>query len=192
MTYHQTSKCLNYIDSTFTPPYFGFFILVWAYLRHFINLRILYSLFPYSIPGFTALFSTGSARDAGLPAHNLFATVGSYDLDWPTQQYKCWISQSITFCLLAALQAVNIFWFFLICRILARIIWKGVQKDERSDDEEEEDEPVLVEEKKHEANGKPKGAQVEVNGALLGPGEQDLGPIVTSPESDRKGTLRKR
>lgn len=69
-----------------------------------------------------------------------FRTVGPFELNWETQQYKCWISQYITFGLLASLQAVNLFWLFLILRILANYIFNSVTKDERSDDEEEEEE----------------------------------------------------
>ena len=93
-------------------------MVVWAYLRHYINLCILYSLLP----------------------NGEFKTVGSYELNWETQQYKCWISQIITFCLLAALQLINIFWYVLIMRILYRYLFTGEKKDDRSDHEEEEEE----------------------------------------------------
>lgn len=69
-----------------------------------------------------------------------FRTVGPFELNWETQQYKCWISQYITFALLASLQAVNLFWLFLILRILANYIFNSVKKDERSDDEDTEEE----------------------------------------------------
>lgn len=69
-----------------------------------------------------------------------FRTVGPFELNWETQQYKCWISQYITFGLLASLQAVNLFWLFLILRILANYVFNSVTKDERSDDEESEEE----------------------------------------------------
>ena len=149
-------------------PFFVVFLFVWGYLRHLINLRLIYSLFPIDIPGIP------------FPA-NEFATVGSFTLDWPTQQYKCWISQIITILLLAALQAVNMFWFFLIWRILVRYVWKGVQKDDRSDDEEEEEEEK-VEEKEVllTANG------TGMNGRLSGK------PSVGLEVNERKGTLRKR
>ncbi|KAI5367863.1 Putative TRAM1-like protein [Septoria linicola] len=110
-----TSKLLNYLDAWITPPYFVSFIAIWAYLRHYLNLRILVSL----LPG------------------GEFQTVGPYTLNWATQQYKCWISQTITGALLASLQAVNLFWFFLICRILVRFIRTGEERDDRSDVEEE-------------------------------------------------------
>lgn len=177
----QTSKVLNYVDSMFTPPYFIFFMGVWAYLRHFINLRILYSLFPYDLPFITA------------PA-NEFATVGSYTLDFPSQQYKCWISQAITFCLLAVLQAVNVFWFFLICRILARFLFKGVQKDERSDDEEEDEEesettPASANEvadEKTKMNGNATKPKVMLNGHPVSPSENGT-PVASSVETTDGG-----
>lgn len=71
-----------------------------------------------------------------------FRTVGPFELNWETQQYKCWISQYITFALLASLQAVNLFWLFLILRILYRVVFKNVLKDERSDDEDSEVEGI--------------------------------------------------
>jgi very-long-chain ceramide synthase len=169
----QTSKCLNYIDSIFTPPYFVSFMVIWAYLRHFINLRILYSLFPYDLPFIPT------------PA-NEFATVGNYTLDFSTQQYKCWISQIITFCLLAALQAVNVFWFFLICRILFRLVWRGVQKDERSDDEDDDEEIEDVNEKVA-MNGSAKGPKMAVNGEAVG-----TKGVATAVEGDRRSTLRRK
>ncbi|KAK5167791.1 sphingosine N-acyltransferase lag1 [Saxophila tyrrhenica] len=189
-----TSKILNYLDAWITPPYFVTFMAIWAYLRHFINLRILYSLSPYALPFLTT-------------PPNEFATVGPFTLNWETQQYKCWISQAITFALLAALQAVNAFWFFLIVRILVRIVWKGVVKDERSDDEEEEMEEderegeVVVEEPvKKVGNGKVKGPQVVLNGEPLVEErlERELngsvGGVVTGRENGggRKGAARRK
>lgn len=97
-------------------PYFGTFVGVWIYCRHYLNLKILWAVLTE------------------------FRTVGPFELNWETQQYKCWISQYITFALLASLQAVNLFWLFLILRILANYIFNSVKKDERSDDEDEEEE----------------------------------------------------
>ncbi|EMC98382.1 hypothetical protein BAUCODRAFT_121251 [Baudoinia panamericana UAMH 10762] len=151
-----TSKVLNYLDSMFTIPYFVSFMVIWAYLRHYLNLVILKSLLP---PGHIPFTSVPTGE---------FATVGPYELDWVTQQYKCWISQVITFFLLASLQAVNIFWFFLIVRILLRYVLAGVQKDERSEDEEEEETedvaPVAV-----KANGHATKPGLTVNGELVSP-----------------------
>lgn len=110
-----TSKTLNYLDSSLTPPFFIVFIFVWIYLRHWVNLRILWSVLTE------------------------FKTVGDYTLNWDTQQYKCYISQPIVFFLIAALQLVNAYWLFLIFRILYRMVVGGVTKDERSDSESEEE-----------------------------------------------------
>jgi acyl-CoA-dependent ceramide synthase len=93
---------------------------MWVYLRHYLNLRILASL----------LFE--------------FRTIGPYELNWETEQYKCLLSNVITFALLAALQALNIFWLFFIVRIAYRIAVLNIKEDERSDNEESEveNEPV--------------------------------------------------
>ncbi|ODV78238.1 acyl-CoA-dependent ceramide synthase [Suhomyces tanzawaensis NRRL Y-17324] len=110
-----TSKTMNYVDSIFTGPFFCVFVLVWIYLRHYINLKILWSVLTE------------------------FKTVGEWELNWETQQYKCYISQPIVFGLIGALQLVNAYWLFLIFRILKRYIVGGDTVDERSDDESEEE-----------------------------------------------------
>lgn len=111
-----TSKTLNYLDSPITGGFFAIFVFVWIYLRHYLNLKILWSV----------------ATE--------FRTVGVWELNWDTQQYKCWISQPITFFLIGALQLVNIYWLWLIFRILHRYIFVGETKDERSDSESEDEE----------------------------------------------------
>ncbi|AET38169.1 TLC domain-containing protein Ecym_2439 [Eremothecium cymbalariae DBVPG len=108
------SKILNYLDSILTPPFFLLFVSSWVYLRHYTNLRILWSILTE------------------------FRTVGDFTLNFATQQYKCWISLPIVFFLLLCLQLVNLYWLFLIIRILYRMIVQGVQKDERSDSESED------------------------------------------------------
>ncbi|QLG72657.1 hypothetical protein HG535_0D03650 [Zygotorulaspora mrakii] len=108
------SKTLNYLDSPVVPPVFFTFIAVWIYLRHYINICILWSVLTE------------------------FRTEGSYVLNFATQQYKCWISLPIVFVLILALQLVNIYWLLLIFRILYRLLWKGIQKDERSETESDE------------------------------------------------------
>jgi acyl-CoA-dependent ceramide synthase len=95
-------------------------VSVWVYLRHYINLKIIWAVLTE------------------------FRTVGPFELNWETQQYKCWISQYITFSLLASLQAVNLFWLFLILRILYNYLSNSVTEDERSDNEEEEDDDVAA------------------------------------------------
>lgn len=41
--------------------------------------------------------------------------------------------------LLCTLECLHIFWFYLICRMVYRLVTTGIDKDERSDDEGEED-----------------------------------------------------
>lgn len=85
-------------------------------MRHYINLNILYATLTE------------------------FRTVGPFELDWAAEQYKCWISQYVAFSLLASLQAVNLFWLFLILRIAKNYVVTTVAIDERSDNEEEDEE----------------------------------------------------
>lgn len=124
---------------------------VWFYLRHWVNLRILYSII------------------TEMPH------VGDFTLNWETQQYKCWISQYISFALLAALQAVNLFWWFYICRIAWRIVFLNVVEDERSEDEEEDDEKdgARMEGRENGMKGTPNAApRLLVNGEEPTPLEQ--------------------
>lgn len=111
----QTSKTLNYLSSPIVVPYFTLFILIWIYLRHYINLMILY-----------AVLTT-------------FRTIGPFQLDWAGQQYKCSLSQWITFSLLAALQGINLFWLYFIIKIALNVVFADIVQDMRSEDEEEED-----------------------------------------------------
>ncbi|KAI1464782.1 longevity assurance proteins LAG1/LAC1 [Daldinia caldariorum] len=122
-----TSKTLNYIDHPLVGPYFFIFMTSWAYLRHYLNLRIIYSLFTE------------------------FRTVGPYELNWETEQYKCQLSFVITLVLLSSLQALNLFWFFFIVRIAYRFIVYQEADDDRSEAEESD-----VEEQENTTAEKPK------------------------------------
>ncbi|KAE8377047.1 TLC domain-containing protein [Aspergillus bertholletiae] len=141
-----TSKTLNYLDSFITPPYFGMFVGMWIYLRHFLNLKILWAVLTE------------------------FRTVGPFELNWETQQYKCWISQYITFALLASLQAVNLFWLFLILRILKNYVFNSIRKDERSDDEDTEEEDEVEQEQN--------GSAALATGAEVPTGKENQAPQV--------------
>lgn len=87
-------------------------------MRHYLNLRILYATLTE------------------------FRTVGPFELNWDTQQYKCWISQYITFSLLACLQALNLFWLYLVVGIAKNYVMASGLSDSRSDDEGDDDEVV--------------------------------------------------
>lgn len=125
-------------------------MVVWIYLRHYLNLRILWSLFTE------------------------FRTVGPFELNWETQQYKCLLSQVITSSLLASLQALNLFWLFFIVRIAYRFVFNQGLEDDRSEAEEEEaeeEEPAKALAAKDEStpllNGNGKAAAAAAaNGSL--------------------------
>lgn len=109
-----TSKSLNYIDSPWQGPYYTLCIISWVYLRHYINLKILLSVLTE------------------------FRTIGPYVLDWDAEQFKCDISAVITFSLLAALQALNLFWLYCLLRNGYRFVVLGIAKDDREEDEDME------------------------------------------------------
>ncbi|KAK0736874.1 TLC domain-containing protein [Apiosordaria backusii] len=111
-----TSKSLNYVDHPITGPYYFLFMCSWIYLRHFLNLKILVSLF------------------------NEFKTVGPYVMDWEGGSYKCDLAFWITGGLLGSLQALNLFWLFFIVRIAYRFVRDREASDDRSDDEGSEGE----------------------------------------------------
>jgi very-long-chain ceramide synthase len=113
-------------------------------MRHYLSLRILWSEF------------------------NEFKTVGPYELNWATGQYKCSISHYISTALLASLQCLNIFWLYYILRIAYRFLLTNVAQDDRSDDEEAE----LAEEKELEklnsqASNAGEAPELMVNGKTL-------------------------
>lgn len=88
---------------------------MWTYLRHYLNLRILYSL----------LFE--------------YRTVGPYGMDWEAGQYKGVLSNVITFVLLASLQALNLFWLYCLLRAAYKLVVLNVAKDDRSEESEDEE-----------------------------------------------------
>lgn len=113
---------------------------VWIYLRHFINLRIILSLFTE------------------------YTTVGPFELNWAAQQYKCTLSQYITLGLLSSLQALNLFWLFYIFRIAYRFVVYDIAEDDRSD-VEATDVDDEAEKKKNALAGKSHGDATGVNGS---------------------------
>lgn len=109
-------KTLNYLDHPWIAPFYGIFMCAWIYLRHFINIRIIYSIFTE------------------------MKTVGPFELNWVTEQYKCQLSQVISATLLISLQSLNLFWLFYIIRIAYRMLAHNVAEDDRSEDEAEAEE----------------------------------------------------
>lgn len=111
-----SSKLLNYIDVSFIGPYFVLFTASWVYCRHYLNIMILKSVITE------------------------MSTVGSWELNWETGTYKSELAQMIAFSLLASLQALNIFWFYLILMVAKKYVFREKLEDVRSEDEESADE----------------------------------------------------
>ncbi|WVR07408.1 hypothetical protein IAU60_004449 [Kwoniella sp. DSM 27419] len=113
------AKCVNYVSEAASPPFFAFFVGVWTYFRHYLNLWILWSVYTQFelIP---------------LKERTRFAPLEDKWLDW-------WMKWQI-FVPIFLLQLINLFWYFLIWRILLRALFSSELKDERSDDEDEGEE----------------------------------------------------
>ncbi|BGP10383.1 sphingosine N-acyltransferase lag1 [Rhodotorula toruloides] len=122
------SKCLNYLDLQRTSEVsFVFFLVVWHYMRHYLNLRILwsvwneYDLIPEqwrswtSPKGWWVFYGFGSGAIPAWMKYQIFAPI-------------------------LALQLVNTFWSYLIWRILFRMISGQKAADVREEGEDEEEE----------------------------------------------------
>lgn len=112
------SKCVNYVNEPASQPVFAVFIAIWTYFRHYLNLVILWSVWTEFklIPE--------KERSAFLPLQDRWAA--------PWLRYMIFLP-------IALLQLLNLFWYFLILRIMFRTLVTGNAADERSDGEEEEE-----------------------------------------------------
>jgi len=122
------SKLLNYVQwNRAKVVAFLVFICMWTYFRHWLNLVILHSVwYEYDM--------------APEPSRQWNRAEGIW-LTW-------WLRHQI-FLAIGALQVLNLFWYWLMMRILARTIISKETTDERSDDEddnESEDESKIKEE----------------------------------------------
>ncbi|KAJ7779508.1 TLC domain-containing protein [Mycena maculata] len=109
------SKTLNYLNyERGKVVSLAVFFVVWTYFRHYISLRILHSL---------------QAEFRLVPAHaQVFAPrKGLYMAPWMRDQM---------FYSLCVLQALNVFWYWLIVRIIVRSIVSAQTEDTRSEDDE--------------------------------------------------------
>ncbi|KAG8766006.1 hypothetical protein FRC12_007141 [Ceratobasidium sp. 428] len=106
------AKIFNYLRMNKTKIVaFGWFTLVWSYTRHWLNLMILYSVwFEFDL----------------IPEMYM-------KLDTEKHAAKLWVYLPIL-----VLQLINLFWYFLILRILIKAIFtpnSDEVTDDRSDDE---------------------------------------------------------
>lgn len=134
-------------------------MIAWIYLRHYLNLKIIWSEFTE------------------------FKTVGPYELDWATEQYKCWISHYISTALLVSLQSLNLFWLWSILRIAYRFVFLDQLEDERSDNDDDE----YAEEQRLDALANQK----DVDAAAAAP-KLTLNGKTTSSEIHTNGTTNRK
>ncbi|KAH9999694.1 TLC domain-containing protein [Russula compacta] len=126
--FFATAKVLNYLRwERAQIVMFLIFIGVWTYFRHYLNLVMLYSVY----------------RDFDLippSARSLSPSQGIWMVWWMKWQI---------FTPLVFLQCLNLFWYFLILRILWRAVTGRSLQDDRSDEEGSDDESSGFKKKKH-------------------------------------------
>ncbi|KAI0307160.1 longevity assurance proteins LAG1/LAC1 [Multifurca ochricompacta] len=114
-----TVKVLTYLRwERAQIPSFILFIVVWTYFRHYLNLVMLWSVY----------------KDFDLIPHSARSFSPSNGV-WMAGWMKWQIFTPILL-----LQCLNLFWYFLIWRILWHVVMGSRLKDDRSDDEGSDDE----------------------------------------------------
>ncbi|KIJ70047.1 hypothetical protein HYDPIDRAFT_121394 [Hydnomerulius pinastri MD-312] len=110
------SKLLNYMRYDRTKVItFGIFLCVWTYFRHYLNIVMLWSIW--------------TEFDLIPEASRFWAPeTGAWMVWW--MKYQIFIPVLL-------LQILNLFWYFLICRIALRSMNPATMTDERSDDEDD-------------------------------------------------------
>ncbi|KAF8913992.1 TLC domain-containing protein [Gymnopilus junonius] len=117
------SKLLNYIQWDTAKLYaYAIFFAIWTYFRHYLNIRILWSVW-YELPNIPEWTRKWSWSE------------GVYLVSW--MRYQVFIP-------LLLLQFLNLFWYYLMTKILIRGLTSKPVDDIRSDDEGEgeKDTPV--------------------------------------------------
>jgi len=112
------AKCFNYLQMEKTKTVaFGWFTIVWTYLRHYLNIIILWSIWTE------------------------FDLIPKHTRKWSPKD-GVWLVPSMKYHIFAPmflLQLLCVFWYVLIWRILLRAIFSSTLDDERSDDEGDEE-----------------------------------------------------
>ncbi|GAA5995755.1 uncharacterized protein JCM10292_004725 [Rhodotorula paludigena] len=122
------SKCLNYLDLQRTSEVsFVFFLAVWHYMRHYLNLKILWSVW-HEYDLIPAAMRSWTSEPLGHKGWWLFYGFG-------TGAIPSWMKYQI-FAPILALQLVNAFWSYLIWRILVRIV-RGIKASDVREEEED-------------------------------------------------------
>ncbi|KAF5390515.1 hypothetical protein D9757_002711 [Collybiopsis confluens] len=125
-TFLAFSKLLNYIRAERAKTVsFAVFIVIWTYFRHILNFYILYSVwFEYDlIPKSSKVWI------------------------WANGTYLNWWMKYQVFVPILLLQFLNLFWYYLIIRILVRALISSEVGDVRSDDEDDGEEETRTSKK---------------------------------------------
>lgn len=134
------AKMLKYLNyQIICDVMFGIFMLVW-----FIGRHVLFNIITFSLYN-----GMSGELDYGCNSWQDDATIIESSI-WGGTDETCWTPpiRRTFLSLLILLQIITIAWFFMICRVAAKVLRGGVAEDTRSDDEEELDEDPISNHKK--------------------------------------------
>ena len=120
---------------------FGLFILVWVIARHFLYLRVCWSLYADSpaVMNYGCYWGPTSDLQGPIEPPDRFTHLIQPFRD--PEGLVCWndnIKWAFLFALLA-LQVILLVWFGMIVRVALKVLRGGEAEDPRSDDEEEDE-----------------------------------------------------
>ena len=120
---------------------FGLFMLEWVVARHFLYLRVCWSLYADSprIMNYGCFWGSNSDLHGPIDPPDRFSYLAQPFLD--SEGLVCWndrIKWAFMFTLLA-LQVLLLIWFGMIVRVALKVLRGGEADDSRSDDEGEDE-----------------------------------------------------
>lgn len=139
------AKILRYLSlQTACDAAFGVFVVTWFTTRHVFYGAICWSLY-YQVGNDTLEFAMYSTADGTLVSsgggEDVFRHIFQPFL-YPSAQTVAFNGnvRGMFFCLLGALQCITIVWFFMIMRVVLKVIRGHPAEDTRSDGEDEDEE----------------------------------------------------
>ncbi|KAF4821907.1 Sphingosine N-acyltransferase-like protein FUM18 [Colletotrichum siamense] len=140
------AKCLKYVGlNTLCDFMFGAFVVSWLVARHIFYVMVCWSIYtdlPEAIPEAQACFSGKAPNVAGpfpAPEESMTWMLEPFYKFDGTVCFPSVIRWSFLIPLLA-LQVITIGWFFMIIRVVMKVLRGGNAEDTRSDDEGEAEE----------------------------------------------------
>jgi very-long-chain ceramide synthase len=138
----QMAKCLKYMGfSTLCDIAFGLFMITWFISRHILYLMVCKSVWkdiPVEIAYGCYKGKKGSLSGPFPPPDSFGHLIDPFRNPEGVVCFNHEIKWAFLTCLLF-LQCLTLMWFWMICRVAAKVLSGGQAEDTRSDDEDEND-----------------------------------------------------